>query len=285
MEIRVLWLKGLLLVALSSNLFAEGSERGAAQPPLNTADFSVFSKDATMNLFLLAGQSNMKGRGAIDMNPNTHARNLFFHSKKKSWYISRDPLHALGTPDLLDGKDNAGTGPGMSFAMTLLGKDSDLAIGLVPAAVGGVSINHYDKRFYDRSLMQLKDAEKKSSLKAEIKAILWLQGETDAKGDGYLSYEQKLLRLVDRYRADLNNPELPFIVCTIGSFLKHHERFTHFEEINEILLNLPTKRKYTACVDARELKMSIGDDVHYSTEAQIEIGKRFAAAYMKLIEK
>ena len=38
-----------------------------------------------------------------------------------------------------------------------------------------------------------------------------------------------------------------------------------------------------ACVDARDLKESIGDRVHYSKEAQIEIGKRFTTAYLKLI--
>ena len=49
-------------------------------------------------------------------------------------------------------------------------------------------------------------------------------------------------------------------------------------EINEILLRLPSKRKHTACIDARDLKKTIGDKLHYCKEAQIEIGKRFSAA-------
>ena len=275
----------LLCATAVTPLFAGGSRGGAAQPPLHAADFSVFAKDSTMELFLLVGQSNMKGRGIIEMKPKTNPKNLFFHPKKQLWYVSRDPLHASGTPDLIDGSDNAGTGPGMSFAMTLLEKHPELAIGLIPAAAGGAPINSYKGKLYDRSLMLLSDARKKSPLKTEIKAILWLQGESDATEKGYVTYEAKLLDLVDRYRKELNNPELPFIACTIGSFIHPHKRFTRSREINEILLRLPSKRKHTACIDARDLTKTIGDKLHYCKEAQIEIGKRFAAAYLKLINE
>ncbi len=128
--------------------------------------------------------------------------------------------------------------------------------------------------------MLLEDAGKKSKLKTEIKAILWLQGESDATESGYMSYEAKLLDLVDRYRKELKNPELPFIACTIGSFIHPHKRFTRSKEMNEILLRLPSKRKHTACIDARDLTKTIGDKLHYCKEAQIEIGKRFATALL-----
>lgn len=271
-----------LCAVSATQLFAKGTKRGAKQPPLQKADFSQFAKTDTTDLFLLAGQSNMKGRGAIDMNPVTHPRNLFFHSKKEQWYVSRDPLHAFGTPDLIDKRDNAGTGPGMSFSMTLLEKNPKLAIGLIPVARGGAPINLCKGELYDQSLALLANAQKKAPLKTEVKAILWLQGESDATKEGCRSYEQKLLDLVDRYRADLNNSELPFIACTIGTFLKSHKKLNQGEKINEILLSLPSKRKHTACVDARDLTGHIGDRLHYNTESQIEIGKRFAKAYLKL---
>ena len=92
---------------------------------------------------------------------------------------------------------------------------------------------------------------------------------------------KNLLSLVDRYSKDLNNPELPFIAGTIGSFLDK-KRFARTEDINKTLLSLPSKRKNTACVDARDITETIGDQVHFSKEAQKEIGKRFTAAYLKL---
>jgi hypothetical protein len=272
----------LICGAAFTPLFAAGSRGGAAQPPLHAADFSVFEDETALDLFLLVGQSNMKGRGLIDPKPVTNKRNLFFHPKQQQWYVSRDPLHSAGTPDLIDGSDNAGTGPGMSFAMTLLEKCPEMAIGLIPAAVGGAPIDSYKTTLYDRSLMLLQGARKKSALKMEIKAILWLQGESDATESGYVTYEEKLLDLVDRYRKELKNPELPFIACTIGSFIYPHKRFTRSREINKILLGLPSKRKHTACIDARDLTVTTGDKLHYCKDAQIEIGKRFAAAYLKL---
>ena len=271
----------LCAVSLTA-LLAAGSRGGVAQPPLHAADYSVFEKETTLDVFLLVGQSNMKGRGLIDPKPVTNKRNLFFHHRDQKWFISRDPLHSAGTPDLIDGSDNAGTGPGMSFAMSLVKEDPKLAIGLIPAAVGGASINLYKNKLYDRSLTLLENGRKKSKLKTEIKAILWLQGESDATEQGYLTYEKKLLDLVDRYRKDLKNPELPFIACTIGSFIHPHKKYSRSKEINEILLSLPSKRKHTACVDARDLKETAGDKLHYSKNSQIEIGKRFAATYLKL---
>ena len=276
----------VVLVIASSfclDAFAKGSRGGAAQPPLNSADFSVFSKDDTLDVFLLVGQSNMKGRGEIDLKPPVDKKILFFHSKKEKHYIARDPLHAQGTPDKIDRGDNSGTGPGMSFAQALRKKNSDLNILLVPAAVGGAPIAPYgDKgKLYTRSLMLTKKAIKDSKLKVNIKAILWLQGESDSTDSRYKSYEEKLLDLVDRYRKDLKNPTLPFIACTVGSFITS-KNFNRTKEINQVLLELPKKRKYTACIDARDIKGHIGDRLHYNTKSQVEIGKRFAKEYMKM---
>ena len=200
--------------------------------------------------------------------------------------MARDPLHATGTPDLIDGKDNAGTGPGLSFAKTLVAANPTMGIGLIPAAVGGAPISSYakDGKLYDRSLSMLKDAIKKSPLKTRLRGILWLQGESDATASKHGSYEDSLLDLVDRYRKDLKQPELPFIACTIGSFIIGHPRFTHSKEINATLLRLPSKRKHTACVDARDIT-GRNDRLHYDTESQVKIGKRFAAAYQGLTKQ
>ena len=53
--------------------------------------------------------------------------------------------------------------------------------------------------------------------------------------------------------------------------------------MNRLLLSLPEKRAHTACVDARDLKGNIGDNVHFDTAAQEEIGRRFAEKYFALV--
>lgn len=274
-----------LLIGVSH---AQGTRGGAPQPPLTPVDVSIFKTKGALGLFLLVGQSNMKGRGAIDMEPKIDARVCFFHASERKWFIARDPLHALGTPDRIDRSDNAGTGPGMSFARAILEKTDDAAIGLIPAAEGGVPITAYmaDGKLYARSLEMVRQATELAPVKAPLRAILWLQGESDATNQEQVdAYEARLLDLVDRYRRDFGDPNLPFIACTIGSFIAEGgkaKRFPFSKEINEILLRLPEKRKHTACVDARDIKGHIGDGLHYHTEAQQKIGQRFAKAYQEV---
>lgn len=233
----------------------------------------------------------MKGRGLIDMEPKINARVFFLHLSERKWFIARDPLHAVGTPERIDRGNNAGTGPGMSFAAAFIDTSDDAAIGLIPAAEGGVPIASYlpEQKLYTRSLEMVRQAKELSPMKAPLRAILWLQGESDATSQEQVdAYEARLLDLVDRYRSDLDDPDLPFIACTIGSFIAESEkakRFPFSKEINDILLRLPEKRKNTACVDARDLKGHIGDALHYNTESQIEIGKRFAKSYRTLRAK
>ena len=86
-----------------------------------------------------------------------------------------------------------------------------------------------------------------------------------------------------RARTDLGQPDLPFIACTIGE-MGDPEKLSGKIAMNKILLEFPSKRPHTACVDARELKTHIGDNVHFDTAAQEEIGRRYAAKYFGLLK-
>ncbi len=200
----------------------------------------------------------MKGRGSIDMTPKTDNRILFIHPTEEAWFVARDPLHATGTPDKLDPRDNADTGPGLSFAKAILGKGPDAGIGLIPGGTrrsANQSLSGRPEALYSVSRND-SDGNRPVRGHSHNRAILWLQGESDSlRIKSVDAYEQKLLSLVDCYRRDFNNPDLPFIACTVGSFIHDdevkRERFRFTEEINEILLSLPDKRNGTACVDAR----------------------------------
>jgi hypothetical protein len=65
--------------------------------------------------------------------------------------------------------------------------------------------------------------------------------------------------------------------------MKPQPQLTNLKAMNDVLLALPKNVPYTACVDARDLKTHIGDQVHFDTAAQNEIGKRFAAKLLKLM--
>jgi hypothetical protein len=256
-----------------------------AKPPLQPVDITKMPESLErLDLFLLIGQSNMKGRGIMPDEPKRDLRLVMMHLKDDAWYLARHPLHLTGDAKTFAGHDNAGVGPGLAFAEAVATREPKLRVGLIPCAVGGSQIALWQKgaKLYDEALRRAKLAlQQTAPIKARIRAALWLQGEADSTDERLKVYESKLLKLVDDLRADLGSPDLPFIACTIGE-MRDNEGAAGRTKMNELLLSLPAKRPRTACVDARDLKGHIGDSVHFDTAAQNEIGRRYGGKYFAL---
>ncbi len=106
--------------------------------------------------------------------------------------------------------------------------------------------------------------------------LFLLLGQSNMKGRGLMPDEpNRDARIVMMHLVD---PELPFLACTIGE-MTAEDGPGRKGDINRILLSLTGKVPRTACVDARDLKANIGDNVHFDTAAQNEIGRRFAEKY------
>ncbi len=255
-------------------------------PPLQSVDITKLPAGVEqLDLFLLTGQSNMKGRGVMPDDPKRDPRVVMMHLKDDQWYLARHPLHLTGDAKTFQGADNAGVGSGLSFAESLVAKDSKRQIGLIPCAVGGSSINLWQRgaKLYDEAMRRAKLAILTTApVKGRIRGVLWLQGEADATDKGLSTHEAKLLKLIDDLRSDLDMPNLPFIACTIGEMRPDGEGRRN-SEMNKLLLSLPAKRPYTACVDARDLKGHIGDNVHFDTNSQNQIGQRYAEKYFQMM--
>ena len=215
------------------------------------------------------------------------------HIKNDRWYLAQHPLHFTGDPATMTGGDNAGVGSGLAFAEALVAREPAAMVGLIPCAVGGSPIRAWQKSegrsLYDRAIQRAKlTLEKGPPGRTRICGALWLQGESDSTEELLPRYQDQLLKLVDNLRADLQQPDLPFIACTIGSFIgqrpkQQFPKWTRWTDINEVLLALPGQRPRTACVDARDLKTGhIGDFTHYDTPSQLIIGQRFADKYFQI---
>lgn len=278
----------ILLLALCPPLFAQKAGKATTppptKPPLVSVDVTKLPEGTTqLDLFLLMGQSNMKGRGVMPEEPKRDPRIVMMHLKDDQWYLARHPLHLTGEAKTFQGHDNAGVGPGLVFAEVIAAANPKSAIGLVPCAVGGSSIKLWQKgaKLYEESLRRAKLAlQTTAPLKARIRGVIWLQGEANANPEELPLHAERLRAMIEALRADLVLPELPFIACTVGE-LKPGPLLTNLKAMNEIQLALPKNVPHTACVDARDLKTHIGDAVHFDTAAQNEIGRRFAA---KIIE-
>jgi hypothetical protein len=270
----------------SAEKAARTSTPPPTNPPLAPVDIARLPPGLErLDLFLLIGQSNMKGRGHMPDEPGRDPRLVMMHLRDDAWYIARHPVHLVGDARTFKGADNAGVGPGLVFGTAVAGRNPKVRVGLIPCAVGGSAIALWQKgaRLYDESLRRANLAlTQASSARARIRGALWLQGEADANDERLPAYEAKLLKLVDDLRTDLATPDLPFIACTIGE-MAPDTAGRRKADMNRLLLSLPDKRPQTACVDARDLKGHIGDNVHFDTAAQEEIGRRFAERYFALV--
>lgn len=178
------------------------------------------------DIFILAGQSNMAGRGGVLVNnatgllawngfvpkecqPNS---SILRFSAKLTWVQAREPLHAD-----IDVKKENGIGPGMPFAHELLAEDPKYGvIGLVPCAIGGTTIDEWAKGslLYNQMVRRAR-----SSLVGggRIKGFLWMQGESDTNSlPDADAYKPKLEKFFQDVRFDLMSPMLPIVQVHIS---------------------------------------------------------------------
>ena len=240
-------------------------------------------------IFLLAGQSNMSGRGTAETaNHEGDARILVF--RDGGWQVAADPLHR-------DKPKVVGVGPGLAFARALRRHlPTDISIGLVPAAFGGTKLAWWAKDYvgdgqrwpdgstlYANALAQTRAAMKDGRLAG----LLWNQGESDAgeaeQEDG-TAYRRALHELIRNFRADLGEAELPFVAATLGPWKKDDAA-----KLNAVVIALPGEMPYTAVLDtlapaiAARLHRKPDDLPHYDAPSARLLGELYAEAMWPLL--
>lgn len=229
------------------------------------------------HLFLLIGQSNMAGRGAIEEQDRTPHPRVFMLNQAGEWAPAVDPLHF--------DKPEAGTGLGKTFGVAIAESNSEIAVGLIPCAVGGSPIGSWKPgEFYPPTKScPWDDAIRRAGLAIKsgvLKGILWHQGESDSK-DGLASvYEVKLHDLIMRLRSEFAAPEVPFIVGQMGLFPDRPWDEAR-QQVDLAHRDLPGKVSNTAFVNSVGLQHK-GDKVHFDSPSCRILGMRFAEAFIRL---
>jgi hypothetical protein len=174
-------------------------------------------------VFILAGQSNMGGRGGATVGGRWDGRvppecasspRTLRLSPGLQWEEAREPLHAG-----IDVGNVLGVGPGMSFAHAVLRSHRvprGTVVGLVPCAQGGTPIASWSRGtdLYDRMVARARAAVAHG--KPKLAAILWFQGETDTiRREDALAYAGRMEAMVRDVRQDLGMPNLLFIQVPI----------------------------------------------------------------------
>ncbi|MDB5110555.1 MAG: hypothetical protein JWR67_1669, partial [Mucilaginibacter sp.] len=194
--------------------------------------------DPNFQLYILAGQSNMAGRGYItDEFKNEGDSHVYMLTKDNKWVLAKHPVHF--------DKPTAGVGPGLTFGIAMAKDNPKVKIGLIPTAVGGSPIEHWLPGAYDAATKThpYDDAVERIKFAMQygvIKGIIWHQGESDSKPEQAKLYMARLKGLIERFRILVNNPKLPFIAGELGHYRPE------FANINDEIVNLPAMVPYTA---------------------------------------
>jgi len=115
-----------------------------------------------------------------------------------------------------------------------------------------------------------------------LKGILWHQGETDSlEPDLVEIYEDRLRRLIKRFRDEFNSPNLPFIIGQMGQFLG--SEFDRDGLVNEAHVAIAKEDNNAAYIPSDGLGC-LDDNVHFDAPALHEFGRRYAEAYLRLEE-
>lgn len=221
------------------------------------------------HLYLLAGQSNMAGRGIVEPEDTVGNPRILTLNKEGKWVIAKDPIHF--------DKSAAGVGPGLSFAREMIKQDPHIVIGLIPCAAGGSGIDHwlYNKYWEQTKSYPWEDAVKRTALAMKdgtLKGILWHQGESDSAPEKAADYSNKLVGLVNKFRKEFNNPDLPFMAGELPEFNKRREA------LNAQLYEAGKRLSFYGVVSGKGLTPN-PDNLHIDAASQRTFGKRYAEKF------
>lgn len=256
-----------------------------------------------MKLVVLAGQSNMAGRGYAGPDDLAPVPGVKHFARDNSWREAIEPITkdrpfvgtfaADGTkrvsPDPWDavppgaGDRVVGVGPGRTFGRLLRAFCPDEEIGLVPVAVGGTPVSAWlpggvdphdpANHPYDDAVARIRAAQ----ADGEVCAILWHQGEGDCGRTAPDAYAESLRTVIANFRRDLGLAEtVPFVMGTLARFYgDKYPRIAEFAPgIDAAMERVAATTPYAGLVCAHDLS-DRGDGLHFDTASQHALGERY----------
>lgn len=279
---------------------------------------SAHAKD--FHVYYLGGQSNMDGYGFVSELPEDLAAPVegvwIFHGN-----MGKDgtPADGRGRWSLLqpghgrnfasDGKTNQYSdrfGLELTFARAMKEKFPDRNIALIKYSRGGTSIDKdakaattfgcWDPEWdggegdgkgvnqYDHFLATLKNARADTDIDDDGEVdrllpagILWMQGESDAMAPEIAAeYEENLRELMEDIRREFGNEKAKVVVGRITDW----PVWVHGDRVRKAQADFVKKDGNAALVTSTD-KYGNSDKWHYDTGGYIDLGKQFAAKFLK----
>ena len=246
------------------------------------------------DLWVLAGQSNMEGVGDLVDFETPHPMVHSFQSCEQ-WAVAEEPLHWLGesprpihhavwglpmpsSPAPRETARAKGSGLGLTFAKAMV-EATGVPIGLIPSAHGGTSMQQWEpsrKHMGGESLYGA-TLERVRANGGKVAGILWYQGESDANLQDAPLYEARMTALIESFRADFGQPDLPFYFVQLGGFVTAPDpglvqSWNSVRESQRLLSSTLPNVGMVSAVDC-----GLDDGIHIDTAGLKSLGRRLAA--------
>lgn len=233
-----------------------------------------------MRSFLMAGQSNMAGRGDIgevDAIYNSHC----FMLRNGLWQIMSEPINPdrpiFSNPNI-PASHYSGISLTASFADEYA-KYTGLDVGLIPCAHGGTTILEWQKGeiLFDNAISQAKLAMRTS----ELVGILWHQGESDCESQTDAdNYYERLMTVLTSFRDELG--EVPIIMGELGYIEKYKNGVAKYRnEVNAQIHRAAKTLPNCGIVSSSDL-VNRSDNLHFNAASLREFGKRYFEKYKEI---
>ena len=230
------------------------------------------------HLFVLAGQSNMSGRGELSATNRVPHDRVLVMSKDGTWRDAVEPFH-------WEKPRACGAGLAASFARAYADAHPGVTVGLVPVAYGGSPIARWQpgKIHYTNAVHYAKLALRDGV----IKGVLWHQGESDAfRTNTLAAYLPKFTNAITQLRRELGAEGVPFLAGELGPYLKdwYEKRRPnmYWQEMNAEIAKGVRLLPCAAVVPSEGLYDVKRDKIHFATPALRAFGLRYWDVYREM---
>ncbi|QEG43321.1 sulfatase-like hydrolase/transferase [Roseimaritima ulvae] len=244
------------------------------------------------DVYLLAGQSNMDGRGdaskLTEQQRQAAADAIIYY---RNPLRSTDGWKPLATgfsvpPGFKGALPSPKFGPEIGFAAAMKEWNPNHKIALIKGSRGGTSLRSdwmpgeagqpetqgpLYRKFIETIQLATADLERQGHTYV-IRGLLWHQGESDSKASEQ-TYRERLTTFIDRIREDVDVPDLPVVV---GEVFDNGKR----DGVREAQRRVGTSSPHVSFASVRGLT-TWDEGTHFDAHSQWLLGRRFAAALSK----
>ncbi len=239
---------------------------------------------AVGDVYLAAGQSNMAGYAESRTPMELPIDEVHLFGNDYAWKRGQEPMDGFWRQVDLISLDFPSHSLMLRFAKDVYDA-TGVPIAIIPGPLGGSSLATQWQRDFDDPLNRntlygsLLYRTRLQEYGAAPAGLLWFQGESDAITTSPDYYRRLLLELIARYRADLGDVDMPFIVGQLGTYA--FSFIPTWIAVQEAQRRVAREDPQVALATA--IDQPTWDTIHYTVEAYKTIGSRFALAALETI--